>query len=153
MAVTPGEEDLSLQQRYGAERRGLSDDWKEWLHNTYAAHGSLGPEALDDRAVETIMDRGQRACDLVAADILSTIGGTVVALISHGEWGTRVLLDGKESSGSGFVSIGQEQLAVEVADAVHEEVMDDRRGGRSASATTPGSTQSWSTARHPGCAA
>jgi hypothetical protein len=125
--VTPGDEDAWLEERGGADRLRLRDDWKDWLHDAYAAHGAVGPEALEELALRAILERGQRACDLVAADILSTLGQTVVALISHGEWGTRVLLDGEETSGAGFVSIGQEELAVEVADAVQEEVMDDRR--------------------------
>ena len=82
---------------------------------------------MEDLAAGTIKTRGQRACDLVAADILATLGETVEALISRGQWGTRVVLDGQETSGSGFVSIGEEELAVEVADAVQEDVMDDRR--------------------------
>jgi hypothetical protein len=126
VVVTPADEDAWLEERYGADKLRLRDDWKDWLHNAYVAHGPVGPEELDDLAAETINTRGQRACDLVAADILATLGETVEALISRGQWGTRVILDGQETSGSGFGSVGEEELAVEVADALQEEAMDDR---------------------------
>jgi hypothetical protein len=125
--VIPTDEEAWLEERYGEGKSRLRADWKDWLHNAYVAHGPLGAEELDDLAAETIKTRGQRACDLVAVDILATLGETVEALISLGQWGTRVVLDGHETSGSGFGSIGEEELGVEAADAVQEDVMDDRR--------------------------
>jgi hypothetical protein len=72
-------------------------------------------------------ERARRACDLVAADALATLGETIEISTVNDEWGVRVAVDGQVVSGVPLHSIGEVELVVRVADAAQEEIMDDRR--------------------------
>ena len=126
--VTTQDEDAWLRQRYGPEGgTSLAPDWKEWLHGVFVAHGPLPAPEVADLASQAKREGAIRACDLVTADVFVTLGESIQASSIINELGVRVLVNGRVTSGTGLLSIGTAPLTVEVADAIQEEIMDDRR--------------------------
>jgi hypothetical protein len=57
----------------------LAADWRRWLNDLYAMRGELTRDEVEALASSTIQARAGRACDLVVAEVLATLGESVRA--------------------------------------------------------------------------
>jgi hypothetical protein len=114
-----------------SDHRRNDTDWIEWFRHVFQHQGGLDAGKLDRVALAEQKDRAAKACTLVAADVLATTGRAVTAAPFVDEWDVgqfvvRLRVDDEVVNGNGLDAIGVGELAVEVADAIQEEVMDDR---------------------------
>jgi hypothetical protein len=101
--------------------------WREWLHELFLLRGGIELSEVENLARSVTQERARRACDLVAADALRTLGETIEISTVTDEWGVRVVVDSRVVCGVPLHSIGEVDLVVEVADGAQEEIMDDWR--------------------------
>ena len=111
-----------------SDARRADADWLEWLHQVFREQGALDLAKLARVARADQIDRATKACTLAVADVSATTSRIIRAETFVDEWEVgqfvvRLRLDDDVVNGSGLHSIGIEELIVEVADAVQEEVM------------------------------
>jgi hypothetical protein len=113
-----------------SDTRRRDVDWVEWFHEVFRELGPVGAAELARAALAEQRQRATKACALVVADVSATTSRVlgVVAFLDEfdaGQFVVRLRLDDTLVNGSGLYSIGIEELTVEVADALQEQVMDD----------------------------
>lgn len=101
-------------------------DWHEWLHELFVSRGAAsGPELLR-LAFAVQREVAEGASRRVAADVAHTTGTVVAIELATWDRTMRITCDGKTRDGdTGFVAIGREEAACEVADTV-QDVLQER---------------------------